>query len=143
VIGVVIVTHSGLAKDFLQATETIVGELTNFRAVSLRSDEAVESMTDRIRTAIEDVHKEQGVVVLTDMFGGTPSNLSLTFHEEGKVEVVMGVNLPMLIKLGSMKPEDARGISEVAAFITDYGKRNIQFASEILRKRPGTGGASA
>ena len=134
-IGVVIVTHSQLASDFVTATETIVGEVENFLGVSLKPNESVESMTSRITDAVKEVDQGNGVIILTDMFGGTPSNLSLTLHEEGKVEVVMGVNLPMLIKLASLHKED-KPVGEVASFITEYGKRNIQFASEILKGRP-------
>lgn len=132
-IGVVIVTHSELAKDFVVAAEAIVGKLDSFFPVCLRADESVESMTERIKAAIDEVSHGHGTIILTDMFGGTPSNIALTFHEAGKVEVVMGVNLPMFLKLASLR--EGKDVSEVASFITDYGKKNIQFASDILAKK--------
>ena len=132
-IGVVIVTHSELAKDFVAAAENIVGQLDSFRPICLRTDESVESMTERIKKAVDDVSHGDGVIILTDMFGGTPSNIALTFHEAGEVEVVMGINLPMVLKLATSR--EGKGVSEVVAFITEYGKKNIQFASDILAKK--------
>ena len=137
-IGLVVVTHGGLATEFVQVTEMIVGPQEGLLAVALAPDEAIESMKDRIGKAIQSVQSGDGVVVLTDMFGGTPSNLSLTFLEEGRVEILMGVNLPMLLKLASGRSVDegegAKSVVELARFALEYGRKNIQAATEILKK---------
>ena len=91
-------------------------------------------MRARILEAIQGVDQGEGVLILTDMFGGTPSNVALSFLSEHRIEVVTGVNLPMLIKLGSLQEE--KPLEELAVFIKDYGQRNISVASEVL---PGGG----
>ena len=102
-IGVVVVTHGQLATELVNAAETIVGDLPNFFAVSIGWHEDVQDARDEIAAAIEKVRQPGGVLVATDMFGGTPSNLGITFLEPDKIEVVTGVNLPMLIKAASLK----------------------------------------
>lgn len=139
-IGVVIVTHYRLAQEFLQALELIVGKLDHVRAIGLDPTAiAPEEMRLRIQKAIDEVDSGQGVLVTVDMFGGTPSNLSLAFLEEGKVEVVTGLNLPMLVKISRQKEEVA--LHELAELAKDYGRRNISVASDILagRERAGAG----
>src|SRR6185437_10225697 len=98
-IGVVVVTHGQLATELLNAAETIVGELPRFAAVSIGWHEDTEDARAEIAEAIARVEQGQGVLILTDMFGGTPSNLAMTFLEPNRIEVLTGVNLPMLIKL--------------------------------------------
>ena len=129
-IGVVIVTHYRLGEEFLQALRLIVPEVPDFRAVSIDPSQAVEEMRGLIAEAIKLASREDGVLVLTDMFGGTPSNISLSFIEEQHVEVVTGLNLPMLIKLATLTEE--KSLAELATFIKSYGQRNISVASEIL-----------
>src|SRR5512136_1816054 len=102
-IGVVVVTHGQLATELVNAAETIVGDLPQFAAVSIGWHDDVDDAREEIRQAIARVQGTSGVLVLTDMFGGTPSNLGLTFLETDKVEVITGVNLPMLIKLASVQ----------------------------------------
>lgn len=137
-IGLVVVTHGALATEFVRVTESIVGPQQQLQAVALGADEAIESMKERIGNAIKAVQTGEGVVVLTDMFGGTPSNLSLTFLEEGRVEILMGVNLPMLLKLASGRSVDegegAKTVVDLARFALEYGRKNIQAATEILKK---------
>src|ERR687891_477893 len=101
-IGVVVVTHGHLATELLNAAETIVGDLPRVTAVSIGWHEDVQDAREEIAQAVGRVQAEHGVLVLTDMFGGTPSNLGMTFLETGRVEVITGVNLPMLIKVASM-----------------------------------------
>lgn len=136
--GVVIVTHGELANELVRVTELIVGPQPGMRAVGLRPDEDLDAMKGRIADAMKDVESGDGVVVLTDMFGGTPSNISLPFHDEGKVEVVMGVNLPMLLKLASARNapegEQAPSTGDLATLVCEYGKKNIQAATDILKK---------
>ena len=101
-IGVVVVTHGQLATELVNAAEMIVGDLPRFAAVSIGWHEDVNDARDDIAQAIERVRGDAGVLLLTDMFGGTPSNLGMTFLEANRVEVITGVNLPMLLKLASL-----------------------------------------
>jgi PTS system mannose-specific IIA component len=133
VIGVVIVSHYRLAEELLQAVRLIVGEAKNFRAIGLDPSMPPEDMRSRIDKALREVDTGEGVLVLTDMFGGTPSNLCLSFLEEGRIEVVTGVNLPMLVKLASLR--DPIATHEAAALARDYGQRNISVASDVLAGR--------
>jgi mannose PTS system EIIA component len=108
-IGVVVVTHGMLATELLNAAEMIVGDLPQFAAVSIGWHDDVETAKEAIAAAITHVVRPAGVIVLTDMFGGTPSNLGMTFFQRDRVEVVTGVNLPMLIKLAGLIVESAGG----------------------------------
>ena len=133
-IGVVIVTHCHLAEELICAAQLVVGEeFKRFQAVSVEPKDGSEAIREKILAAIRKVDSGQGVLILTDMYGGTPSNISLSFLEEKKVEVITGVNLPMLLKLATL--EDPLALEPLAAFITDYGQRNINLASEVLKKR--------
>lgn len=129
-IGVVIVTHYGLGHEFLQALRLIVPEAPDYRAVAIEPKQSVEEMRAAVAEALKASDKGEGVLILTDMFGGTPSNMCLSFVEEHRVEVVTGVNLPMLIKLATMT--EKKPLEELATFIKDYGRRNISVASELL-----------
>jgi len=129
-IGVVVVTHYSLAQEFLRALHLIVPGAPEFYSLSVEPDQTVEEMRAAIEEALKKADQGEGVLVLTDMFGGTPSNISLSFLNERQVEVVTGVNLPMLIKLATLKKE--RTLDELARFIRDYGQRNISVASDLL-----------
>lgn len=129
-LGIVIVTHYRLAEEFLQAVQLIVGELPNFRAVGLDPAMAPDEMRQRIEGALKQLDGSDGVLMLVDMFGGTPSNLCLSFLDEGRIEVVTGLNLPMLVKVARVK--DPESLAEVAEIARDYGRRNISIASEVL-----------
>jgi mannose PTS system EIIA component len=129
-VGVVIVTHYRLGEEFLQALRLIVPSAPGFLAVGIEPTQSVEERRSSISQALSKAEQGQGVLVLTDMFGGTPSNISLSFLAEHKVEVVTGVNLPMLIKLATLA--EPKPLAELAAFIKSYGQRNISVASEIL-----------
>jgi PTS system mannose-specific IIA component len=130
VIGVVIVTHYRLADEFIQALRLIVGEIENLRGVGLDPSTSPEEMRNQIDKAVREVDQGHGVLMLVDMFGGTPSNLCLSFLDEERIEVVTGLNLPMLVKVVQLK--EPMPIQEVAALIRDYGRRNIRVASELL-----------
>jgi mannose PTS system EIIA component len=132
-IGVVIVTHYRLGDEFLQALRLIVPDAPEFHAVAIEPTQSVEEMRSRIAAALEAADRGDGVLVLTDMFGGTPSNISLSFLSEHHVEVVTGVNLPMLIKLATLS--ESKSLEDLAAFIKQYGQRNISVASELLPDR--------
>ena len=133
-IGVVIVTHCRLAEELIAAAKLVVGEeLKQFYPVSIGPSEETEDIREKIIGAIRKVDEGQGVLILTDMYGGTPSNISLSFLEEKKIEVITGVNLPMLLKLATHPNE--MDLEKLAVFITEYGQRNINLASEVLKKR--------
>jgi PTS system mannose-specific IIA component len=129
-IGVLIVAHYRLGEVFLQALRLIVPGGPRFYAVGIEPAQTVEEMRAAIAKALEEADQGEGVLVLTDMFGGTPSNISLSFLGERRVEVVTGMNLPMLIKLATLQKEPP--LEQLAADIRDYGQRNISVASELL-----------
>jgi PTS system mannose-specific IIA component len=129
-IGVVVVTHGQVATELVNAAETIVGDLPNFFAVSIGWHEDVQDAREEIGAAIHKVSQPGGVLIMTDMFGGTPSNLGITFLETDKVEIVTGVNLPMLIKAASVK--DGASLIDVARALREHGKNAIWVASDLL-----------
>jgi len=131
-VGVVVVTHHGLGREFVNSLEQIVPSPPEFRTVAIDPKQSVDGMRNAIATELRAAEEGMGVLVLTDMFGGTPSNISLSFMKEHRVEVVTGVNLPMLVKLASLT--DPLPLEELAPMIRDYGQRNIKVASEILPK---------
>lgn len=131
--GVVVVTHGVLATELLNAAETIVGDLPQFAAVSIGWHDDVGVATEAMARAIARVDGGGGVLLLTDMFGGTPANLSMTFLQKGKIEVVTGVNLPMLIKLARVRAgHDLEGL---ARLVCEDGRAAIRVASDFLRSR--------
>ena len=132
-IGVVIVTHYQIGAEFLHALRLIVPNAPEFVSVSIDPKQTVDEMRQSIQKALKRADRGSGVLVLTDMFGGTPSNMSLSFVEEAGVEVVTGLNLPMLIKLATLSED--KTLEELATFIKSYGQRNISVASEILPER--------
>jgi mannose PTS system EIIA component len=130
-IGVVIVTHGQLAVELLHGAETIVGDLPHVTAVSIGWHEDTQEARAEIEQAVARVKGENGVVILTDMFGGTPANLAMTFLTEGRVEVVTGVNLPMLIKLASLRQKT--DLLTIARELREDGRNAIWVASDLLR----------
>jgi len=130
-IGIVVLTHGQLAAELLNAAETIVGELPRFAAVSIGWHEDAADAREEIAQAIARVQQGDGVLVLTDMFGGTPSNLAMSFLGGDNVEVVTGVNLPMLIKLAGLTSH--AGLLEAAREIREHGRNAIWVASDLLR----------
>ena len=129
-IGIVVVTHGQLAGELVNAARTIVGEIPRIASVSIGWSDDMMSARDAIEKALQDVGGEEALI-LTDMFGGTPTNLSLPFLSP-RVEIVTGVNLPMLIKLSSLREGD---LLEVARVVRDQGKGAIYVASEVLEKK--------
>lgn len=129
-VGVLIVTHYRLGEEFLQALRLILPEAPSFSAVSVEPKMSVEEVRGAIASGLQRADRGHGVLILTDMFGGTPSNMSLSFHDEHQVEVVTGMNLPMLIKLATLR--DEKPLDELARFIKAYGQRNISVASELV-----------
>jgi PTS system mannose-specific IIA component len=131
VIGVVVVTHGQLAIELLNSAEMIVGDLPQFTAISIGWHDEVNDAREDIAQAIERVRGDAGVLILTDMFGGTPSNLGMTFLEKDRLEVITGVNLPMLIKLASLV--ESRDLLAAARELREYGRNAIWVASDLLR----------
>jgi PTS system mannose-specific IIA component len=130
-IGVVVVTHGQLATELLNAAEMIVGDLPTFSAVSIGWHDDVDVARTAIERAVDKVGRDRGVLLLTDMFGGTPSNLAMAFLEPDRVEVVTGVNLPMLIKLA--KATEAEDLLALARSLCEHGRAAIRVASDLLR----------
>ena len=132
-VGLVVATHGKLAEELLRTAEGIVGRLEQCEAVTVVSSSSMEEARARLADAIHRVDAGDGVLVLTDMFGGTPANLALTFLDE-KVEVVTGVNLPMILKLATARA-DGLALRAAAELVTAHGQKNITLASELLRSR--------
>jgi mannose PTS system EIIA component len=133
----VIVTHGHLAGELLAAAEMIIGPISHIAAVSIGWHDDVDAAREEVQRAITRVSQGAGVLLLTDMFGGTPTNIASMFLEEGSVEVVTGVNLPMVIKLASPSTEDS--LAEIARKICDQGRQGIYLASALLATPPKTG----
>ncbi len=129
-IGLVIVTHGQLAKELRLATEHVVGPQEGLETICIGPDDDMEQRRDDIRAAVNAVDSQSGVILLTDMFGGTPSNLSISMLQEGKIEVLAGVNLPMLIKLAEARR--TASLEDAALKAKDAGQRYIAIASKIL-----------
>jgi mannose PTS system EIIA component len=132
-VGLVVATHGQLAQELLSTAEAVCGALEQCRAVSVGASQAIEEARGQLAEAIRAVDSGDGVLVLTDMFGGSPANLALTFLDE-RIEVVTGVNLPMLLKLSTCRAEGAP-LRDTAQMLTTYGQKNITLASELLRTR--------
>ena len=129
-IGGVIVTHGQLANELVSAAEMIVGDIHHITAVSIGWHDDVDVARDEVERAIQRVDVGSGVLLLTDMFGGTPTNLAATFLDQASVEVVTGVNLPMVIKLAT-QDKDAQ-LGDLARRVRDEGQQQIHLASDIL-----------
>jgi mannose PTS system EIIA component len=132
-VGVVVVTHGQLAAELVNAAEAIVGDLANIAAVSIGWHDDVEHAREEIGAAIARVATEIGTLVLTDMFGGTPSNLSVTFLQPGRTEVVTGVNLPMLLKLANLR--ETVDLKAIARTVREHGQSAVWVASDALEGR--------
>ena len=129
-IGLVIVTHGGLASEFLAAMEHVVGPQRGVAAICIGPEDDMERRRRDIVDAAAAVNDGDGVILLTDMFGGTPSNLAISIMDKAKVEVIAGVNLPMLIKLASVRKTEPLDKSVIAA--RDAGQKYINVASTLL-----------
>jgi PTS system mannose-specific IIA component len=132
-IGILIVTHKQLGEALIGAAEFIIGRRPEaIESVSIDLSENADKLRAKIAQGIKTVKAEEGVLILTDMFGGTPSNLSYSFLEEGRVEVLSGVNLPILIQAVSLRKKNMK-LAELAANLEVFGKKSISLASGILK----------
>jgi PTS system mannose-specific IIA component len=132
-IGGIIVCHGKMAEELLNALTIILGEAPNIEAISIGWYDDVEDSKKRISQSLKRLNQKNGAIIFTDMFGGTPSNLSFGFLKEKQVEIVTGVNLPMLIKFVSLQRTNV--LTEVAKKVVDQGKRNIHLVSVLLSSR--------
>jgi len=132
-IGMVLVTHGRLAEEFIAALEHIVGPQRNVVAICIGPEDDMERRRSEIIDSVNRVNEGDGVVLLTDMFGGTPSNLAISVLDQGQVEVVAGVNLPMLIKLASLRGEAP--LDEAVAQAQEAGRKYINVASQLLASK--------
>ena len=129
-IGGIIVSHGKLAEELLNALNIILGEVVNIEAISIGWYDDVEESKKKINQSLRTVNKKNGVLIFTDMFGGTPSNLSFSFLKDNHIEIITGVNLPMLIKFASL--QRSNNLKEVAKKVVEQGKKNIHLASALL-----------
>ena len=129
-VGIVVVAHGRLAQSFAETAEMIVGKVEGFRACSFCQGNNVEKLRGVLKTSIKEVNDGDGVIILTDMFGGTPSHIALSFLEDSQIEVITGVNLPMVI--AALTKREGKHIEELAEVLKESGCSNIYIASEIL-----------
>jgi PTS system mannose-specific IIA component len=129
-IGLVLVTHGRLAEEFVVAMEHVVGKQEQIASICIGPEDDMESRRADIAAAISGVDSGRGVIVLSDLFGGTPSNLAISLMEAGRIEVIAGINLPMLIRLGSARK--TMKVTEAVAAARDAGRKYITVASEVL-----------
>lgn len=130
-IGALVVTHGHLAQELVAAAEMIVGDISHIQAVSIGWHDDVNDARKEIERRIAEVDRGSGILLLTDMFGGTPSNIAFAFHEPGKVDIVTGVNLPMIIKIAHQKENE--DLDSLARSVLEQGQSSIRVASEFLR----------
>jgi len=132
-IGLVVATHGNLGSELLLSAQMIIGPVINARSVSITHDSSMEAIRDAIAEAVTEVGQDgQGVIIVTDMFGGTPANVSMTFLEPQSVEVITGVNLPMILKF--FNSQESLGLDELAGILKSYGQQSIALASEYLQR---------
>jgi PTS system mannose-specific IIA component len=129
-IGLVLVTHGRLASEFIHAVEHVVGKQEQIEAICIGPDDKMDLRRADIAAAAQRSDSGDGVIILTDMFGGTPSNLAISLLEEGKIEVVAGLNLPMLVKLARVRRDC--NLHKAAAAAQDAGRKYINIASQVL-----------
>jgi PTS system mannose-specific IIA component len=140
-IGGLIVSHGRLAQELLSAAQTIEGPLELIEAVALDWNDSVEDAREKIRLGLERISANgDGAIIFTDMFGGTPSNISISFLEQDRIEIVTGVNLPMIVKFGALR-QGATGVAVLAHTIGDKGSKAIRVASDLLAKNESKGAA--
>jgi len=129
-VGALVVTHGQLGQELVAVAQTIVGEISHIVAVSIGWNDDVEESKKRIEEAVQEVNQGKGVIILTDMFGGTPSNLTLPLLQRNELEIITGVNLPMVIKLANQSGNDS--LLELVTKVTEEGQKHISIATELL-----------
>ena len=132
-IGAVVITHASLAQSLIEAAEAITGKLEGVMPVSISKSDSTEGVRRVIKQALKDVSSGKGAIIFTDMFGGTPTNIALSLYEEGRVEIITGVNLPLLIKFVSHRAD--KPLSELVLILKEHGSKSIVLAGDMLRER--------
>ncbi len=131
--GLVIATHADLGAELLRACEMIIGPVNCARAISVQREDGVDQVHDLFRAAIGDVGADgEGVLIMTDMMGGTPANIGSAYLEEGRVDLLTGVNLPMVLKFFN-SPDDL-SLAELASLLRAYGQKGVTLVSDLLKK---------
>lgn len=133
-VGLVIATHGHLGDEMVHTAEQIVGKLPAVATCSIEPGAAPEQIREQMKAAVRRVDSGEGVIVLADLFGGTPCNQSLMLCNQCKLEVVTGVNLPMLLKANSLRADDSMPLTEMALALTTWGQKNITCPSAMLRE---------
>lgn len=135
-VGVLILTHGNLARELLASARKIAGDLESFEALALSWTDGIEKAQEKVAEALARLDAaEAGILILTDIFGGTPSNIAMAFRDPGRVEVVSGVNLPMVVRLGCLR-NDGMPVEEIATWIREKGQSSIYCSSELPRPAP-------
>ena len=137
-IGALIVTHGNLAHELLNAARQIEADVSGIEAVPLEWSDTVDEAREKIAAALDRTGRDRAVIIFTDMFGGTPSNISLSFLEQGRIEIVTGVNLPMIVKFAMVKQE-AKDVATLAHVISEKGSKAIRVASDLLTAQKAEG----
>lgn len=132
-VGAIVITHGSLAASLMEVAESITGKIEKVKIVSVMRSDTTESIRSALSGSIKDVNSGSGVIIFTDMFGGTPTNVALSLLEDGKVDVITGVNLPMLIKFIGNRSE--KSLSEVALLLKEYGQKSIVLAGDMLKDK--------
>jgi PTS system mannose-specific IIA component len=140
-IGALIVTHGNLAHELLNAARQIEADVSGIEAVPLEWSDTVDEAREKIAAALERTGRDRAVIIFTDMFGGTPSNISLSFLEQGRIEIVTGVNLPMIVKFATVK-EEAKDVASLAHVISEKGSKAIRVASDLLTAQKAAGASA-
>lgn len=132
-IGAVIITHGRLAEALLEAAEAIAGKIDNVKTLSVMNSDTNDGIRAVLASAVKEVNKGKGVVIFTDMFGGTPTNIALSLMEEGKVEVITGVNLPLILKFMSHRSD--KSLQDLTHLLKEYGQGSIVIAGHMLKDK--------
>jgi PTS system mannose-specific IIA component len=134
-IGKLILTHGGLARELLAAANVIAGRLDGFEALSLDWSDGFDEARAKVAAAVERLDQGQGVLILTDMYGGTPCNIAMTFFQAGKVEVLTGVNLPMVLRLACQAETEVADVAELARWLQAKGQKSVCRAGDLVQGR--------
>ncbi len=132
-IGAVIITHGALASGIVEVAQSITGPLEKVLTVEIMNSESTEAIRDALCAAVERADSGKGVIIFTDMFGGTPTNIALSLLDEGRVEIITGINLPILIKFVGHRSE--KPLHELTLLLKDYGQKSIVLAGDMLKER--------
>ncbi len=131
-IGAIIITHGSLAASLLEVTELISGKVENIKTISVKSTDATDNVRSILTSAVKEVNSGNGAVIFTDMFGGTPTNIALSVLDVGKVEVITGVNLPILLKFINHRSD--KTLDELVPLLKEYGQKSIVLAGDMLKE---------